>query len=320
MGSVNSTIQTLPAEIESEPHRPVLPLLSAVICTRNRPDLIAFAVGSVLANDDPAFELVVIDQSDTGASRRALAAFAADNRLRYVHTPRPGLSAAYNRAVREARGDLLAFTDDDCIAPPDWLATVRAEFARDPGADLVYGEVRAAAGLPGTIPALRFARRRRIGPCDGFVIAGMGANFAARRRAFNAIGGFDEVLGGGGPLRSSQDFDFQFRLFRSSRVSVLSPALAVTHYGVRNDTQWPATRLAYGIGDGAFYMKHVRCGDLLAARLLGKILLLETARTLLKPVLRRQRHPIDYFRGVLEGAWKSFGFAVDRRRRLYTAR
>src|SRR5215217_7801470 len=98
-------------------------LISAVICTRNRPDLIGNAVASVLANSYRTFDVLVVDQSDddrTGLVVRGL----ADNHenLRYLHTSTAGLSRAYNTGVRETKGELLAFTDDDCVAPPDWIA------------------------------------------------------------------------------------------------------------------------------------------------------------------------------------------------------
>jgi glycosyltransferase involved in cell wall biosynthesis len=301
---------------------PTPALISAVICTRNRPESIADAVGSVLANDHPDFELIIVDQSDTDASLRALGSLAADSRLRYVHTPLPGLSRAYNVAIRAGRGEILAFTDDDCIAPPGWLTSIQAEFDADPEADMLYGQVIAPPELrsQGIVPELRFAAGRRLSRRDGFSVIGMGANFAARRRAFTLVGGFDEVLGGGGALRSSQDYDFQYRLFRSSRVSILSPAVNIIHYGLRSTEQWPQTLAAYGIGDGAFYMKHVRCGDLLAGRLLARQLFRELRRTISRPIIRHQRHSSAYLIGMLKGMGKSFGFGVDRRSRMYVAR
>jgi glycosyltransferase involved in cell wall biosynthesis len=297
-------------------------LLTAVICTRNRRDQIGAAVRSVLDNDDSNFELIVIDQSDTRDTHEALSAVIEDPRLRYFHTTRVGLSAAYNAAVREARGSVYAFTDDDCLAPKGWLETVRREFAADPGADLIYGEVRAPAEFhaTGVIPELRFPSRRRLTINDGFMVIGMGANFAARSSLFERIGGFDEMLGGGGPLRSSQDFDFQYRLFRASasHVCVLSADLHVTHYGYRTPEEWGKTLRAYGVGDGAFYMKHVRCGDVRAGRLLAVRVWNEVIRVTAKPLVGRH-HNAAYLRGLIEGSVKSFHFKVDRRRRLYVA-
>jgi glycosyltransferase involved in cell wall biosynthesis len=298
-----------------------IPVITAVICTRNRPDSIADAVKSVLANAHPSFELVVVDQSDTDASRQALGELANDPRLRYVYTDLAGLSRAYNIAVRAGRGSLFAFTDDDCTAPPDWLESVEREFQQDAEADLLYGQVIAPPELArrGIVPELRFDRRRRLSNRTGFAVIGMGANFAVRRRAFELVGGFDEVLGGGGPLRSSQDYDFQYRLFRSSSVSILSPEVNITHYGLRTAEQWPQTLSAYGIGDGAFYMKHLRCGDLLAGRLLARQIAIELRRTIANPVIRHRRHSPAYLVGMLQGMRKSFGFAVDRGHRMYVA-
>jgi len=297
-------------------------LLSAVICTRNRPDLIAAAVGSVLANDDPNFELIVIDQSTDDSTRLAIGKHLADPRLRYIHTTRAGLSAAYNRAIAEARGNILAFTDDDCVAPRCWLSSVRAEFERFPGVDLIYGEVRvppdAAQGVH--IPGLRFACRERLSARDGFRILGMGANFAVRRRSIEACGGFDEALGGGGPLRSSQDFDLQYRYFRGGLVSLVTPAFAVDHYGARTPGQWAATLYAYGFGDGAFYMKHIRCFDVLALWLYSKSVGREIARVVVKRGILRRPHPSEYLKGLIRGALESFRFPIDRRQRMYVLR
>jgi GT2 family glycosyltransferase len=172
------------------------------------------------------------------------------------------------------------------------------------------------AHKPDIIPALAIAAPRRFSRRDGFQLYGMGANFAARRRMFARVGVFDEVLGGGGPLKSSQDFDLQYRAYVAGAVVLLSPEVKVDHYGVRTDAQWPATLRAYGIGDGAFYFKHVRCGDLLALRLMlariGRVALGEAFNR-----LRRRSVDGTYLRSCLEGIRVSRSFAIDRRRRLY---
>lgn len=294
--------------------------LSAIICTRNRPDLIGRAVASVLTNDYPTFELIVVDQSDSDATARVLAPLRAVHRnLRYLHTTRVGLSAAYNTAIAESRGEVLAFTDDDCVAPRDWLRRIGTTFAREPDVDLVYGQVITAAelrGQAGVVPELWIRTPRRISRRDGFIIYGMGANFAARRRLFEIVGGFDEALGGGGPLRSSQDFDLQYRVYRAGLVTLLAPEIVVTHYGWRSPEDWPKTLLAYGVGNGGFFMKHVRCRDLFALRLLLGDLIHVGGRDLVKAALRRP-YAGAYLRGLLRGLWQSFRFRVDREHRVY---
>ncbi len=302
------------------------PRVSVVMCTVNRPDLIGQAVASVLANEHDSFELVVVDQSATSATRDVIAALPADARLRYLHTDRVGLSAAYNFGIAEARADILAFTDDDCIAPVDWIKSVERALREVPDADLLYGTVLAAKQYRAPneyIPALVMPPRTRISRKSGdkgFFVYGMGANFAARRRLFDTIGGFDEVLGGGGPLRSSQDHDLNYRAYQGGLVTLLEPSVVVDHYGVRTTEQWPSLDRAYAIGDAAFRLKHVRCGDSFALlRLFGGRLLDTIARAPVR-VLRGRPNATGYLFGFLEGAWMSLRYDVDRTQRVYRMR
>lgn len=276
-----------------------------------------------MANTYSSFDVLVVDQSDddrTGAVVRALMENYAS--LQYLHTSTPGLSRAYNIGVQGTTGEVLAFTDDDCVAPADWIACIVAAFESNPDADMLYGQVllpAALAACPDVVPTLPIARPRRFSRRDGFEIYGMGANFAARRRLFQRIGGFDEVLGGGGPLRSSQDYDLQYRAYRAGATVLLRPEVRVDHYGVRSREQWPATLRAYGIGDGAFYFKHVRCGDWFALRLLVRRLGRMAMREALNPIRKKPSMAV-YLRACLEGIGQSLHFPVDRPRRLYVAR
>jgi glycosyltransferase involved in cell wall biosynthesis len=289
------------------------------MCTRNRPDLIGNAVCSVLANDHDAFELWVIDQSSDDSTERAVSRFADDERFHYVHVDRVGLSFAYNTGISLAAAPLLAFTDDDCIAPTAWLSSVERTFSRHPDVEMLYGQTLAAPELkdaPGVLPALPINKEEKLDKTHGFRVYGMGACFALRRSIIGRIGGFDEALGGGGPLRSSQDFDFQFRAYRAGATCLLSPDVWVHHYGIRDEKAWPATQVAYGIGDGAFYFKHVRCGDLLALRLLLGRLGRLTLAQLLSPI-RRRPSQWPYLRSYVTGILASLRFRIDRKRRLY---
>jgi glycosyltransferase involved in cell wall biosynthesis len=296
--------------------------ISVVIPTRNRPDLIGNAVASVLANTYGSFDVLVVDQSDDDRTRLVVRELATQHEnLRYLHTSTPGLSRAYNIGVRETTGALLAFTDDDCIAPPGWLSAVAAAFAAEPDADMLYGQVllpESLAGCPDEVPTLAISEPRRLSRRDRFRIYGMGANFAARRRLFDRVGGFDEVLGGGGPLRSSQDFDLQYRAYLAGTVVLLRPEVTVDHYGVRNAQQWPLTLRAYGVGDGAFYCKHVRCGDLFALGLLVRRLGRLAVREALNGI-RRKPSLATYLWACFEGIRESLRYRVDRQRRLYVA-
>lgn len=299
--------------------------VSVVIPTRGRPDLIGQSVRAVLANDHPDFDVTVIDQSDddrTGTVVRELA--ASDPRLRYVHTMPPGLSRAYNVGARLTGAPILAFTDDDCVASPSWISAIAAAFADEPDASMLYGTVALppalAAAAGDVVPLLPIARRERIDRRNGFKLYGMGANFAARRTLLEQIGGFDEILGGGGPLRSSQDFDLQYRAYLAGAVVLLRPEVSVDHYGLRTAAEWPATLRAYGVGDAAFYLKHVRCGDRRATGMLARRIARLAARQLRHLVDRSRPSQAPYLRAYLEGARASLRYAIDRKTRLYRAR
>jgi GT2 family glycosyltransferase len=167
---------------------------------------------------------------------------------------------------------------------------------------------------------LPIERAERLDRRNGLRIYGMGANYALRRSLFERIGGFDEILGGGGPLRSSQDFDFQFRAYRAGAAVLLRPEVMVDHYGLRTPEQWPTTLRAYCIGNAAFYVKHIRCGDAVAAVRLGRSILKLVARQVQHLVDRKRPSQAEHLRAYLDGALESLRYPVDRSRRLYLPR
>jgi GT2 family glycosyltransferase len=166
------------------------------------------------------------------------------------------------------------------------------------------------------VPSLPILRRERLYK-DNFKVFGMGANMAMRRSAHTQIGGFDEALGGGGALRSSQDFDFAYRINRAGMAILLVPEVKVDHYGTRTADQWPSTLIAYGIGDGAFYSKHIRCGDLFALYLFSKVVVRQSARYAKHAVVHRALRQDHYTANLFTGIRMASKFAVDREHRLY---
>lgn len=293
--------------------------VDVIMCTRNRAGSIVAAVSSILASDHLSFGLTIIDQSTTDATELALKPIATeDPRLRYIHVEEAGLSRAYNTGIRSTTADTLAFTDDDCVVPAEWISTIVAAFEVEPDGDLLYGRVVPIVEADrGLIPFVDIAAPERLSRRDGFRVFGMGANFAARRRLFTKIGGFDEVLGGGGALKSSQDFDLTYRAYKAGCVVLLQPEVVLQHDGRREAEDWPELLRNYGIGDGGFYMKHIRCRDAFALWLLTKRLGVGWAKALAKLFVKRGSNHVPYLRGVFVGMRGSFRFKVDRDRRLY---
>ncbi len=298
--------------------------ISVVICTADRPDTIRRAVESVLAQSYPDFEVLVVDQSRDAGTEEIVARLAGeDRRLRYTRLVERGLSRSYNRGVAEARHELLAFTDDDCVAPAGWLTAIACAFGEHSDAGLLYGQVLAplepeAHSENGVIPTLAIPRLERMSRKEGFRVFGMGANFAASRSLVTRLGGFDEVLGGGGPLQSAQDFDFAYRVRHDGGVILLDPRVTVHHYGFRSEADWPATVSSYGVGVGGFYFKHVRAGDVYAMMLLARLFAKGAARLAKRLALAQPTEVYrTYLRNLAVGMWRSRSYRVDRRLRLY---
>jgi hypothetical protein len=146
----------------------------------------------------------------------------------------------------------------------------------------------------------------------------MGANFVARRSLFERTGTFDEMVGGGGLLKSSQDFDLAYRAYRRNAAILLRPEVIVRHDGRREREDWPALLRAYGFGDGAFYSKHVRCRDPYAAWLAAKQFGALSAKVVIGRALGRRHDEIDYLSGFVQGVRGGLEFGVDRATLLYT--
>jgi glycosyltransferase involved in cell wall biosynthesis len=159
---------------------------TVVVPTRNRRPLLARQVECLLAQETDGFdyEIVVVNDAssdDTAEYLRRRA--AACPRLRVVHRPVPGANQARNDGVRAARGDLLLFTDDDCLAPPGWVRSYVEAFDARPGAGGIYGPVTCPAD--GVSPRTRQIVAPRPHPLY------YACNVGYRRAVLRAVGGFD---------------------------------------------------------------------------------------------------------------------------------
>ncbi|HKV84609.1 MAG TPA: glycosyltransferase [Ktedonobacterales bacterium] len=251
---------------ERADHRPNV---SVIICTRDRGDALLPTVYSILADApiDSTVELLVIDQSDGDSVRQALAVID-DDRLHYHYEPTRGLSAARNAGLRASAGALVAFTDDDCVVEPGWLAAIVAAFAARPDVGVVFGHVACAEhdSTQGYLPGFRaseglLTRRRMLAGAGHW---GMGANMALRRSACERIGPFDERLGAGAVMKSAEDVDYALRAHLRGIGVYHAAGARVVHHGFRPWTQASALMRGASSGIGAMYAKHVRAGHAFA--------------------------------------------------------
>jgi GT2 family glycosyltransferase len=178
------------------------PRVTVAVLTYNRSGLLREALAGMVVQNYPAgaWELIVVDNNSTDDTRGTVSSFAsAATAPRLVIETRQGLDHGRNRAVDEARGDVIVLADDDIIVGPDWLAQMVAPFSSD-GAQrigVVGGEV--VPVFPDGVPAWLERAHRPLGfrrdpgplPPDQ---APMGANFAFPKWAFERFGKFDTSL------------------------------------------------------------------------------------------------------------------------------
>ena len=113
------------------------PCISVVVCTRDRRALLEQCLTALRKQTYPDFEVLVVDNAPCEPARDICVRFGA----RYILEPVAGLTHARNAGARAARGELIAYTDDDAVPDPGWLAALAAEF-RDPTIAAVTGSIR----------------------------------------------------------------------------------------------------------------------------------------------------------------------------------
>jgi GT2 family glycosyltransferase len=248
--------------------------VSAVIATRDRGALVARAVQSILANEPPVLEVIVVDQSADDTTEAALRPLQPN--VHYRRLARPGLSHARNEAIRHAAGEFIAITDDDCEVPPDWTQRVAETLESDERIAVVFGNVLpapfdASAGfIPGYVRTEAFLADE---PGKKVAIDGIGACMAVRRSAWEALGGFDEMLGPGSAFPGGDEGDFAIRALAAGWCVLETPEFWVEHHGFRTLAQAHDFVWIYARGTGAMMAKHVRCRTPYAGRLLATMAL-----------------------------------------------
>ncbi|MFD5768973.1 glycosyltransferase [Streptomyces sp. NPDC127049] len=241
------------------------PRVSAIVATRERAGSLARALDSLLAQDHPDHEVIVVDNAPRTSATHDLVTGRYADRVRYVREDRPGLAAAHNAGVAAAEGEILAFTDDDVIADPRWLSALAAPFASDPGLGCVTGLILPArlttpaqilleshgGFAKGFAPRLYDpARPPADEPLFPFTAGsfGSGANMAFRASALRRAGGFDPATGTGTPAKGGDDlYAFVAVLAAGHRLRYTPDALVWHHH---RETWQDLRNQAYGYGAG----------------------------------------------------------------------
>lgn len=243
--------------------------LTVAICTRGRGALIRSTLLSILSGEVLPAEIVVVDQSDDNSTEDTVTAIAlTEPRVRLFRTATRGVSQARNVALREAHGDVIAFTDDDVVVAADWLRIVAAEFDAYPDLALLFGTV-----LPPEtydwhtefIPYSHVPTTRPVRWHDSATHSVMGANMSLRRSLCRAIGEFDVALGPGASAPTGEDWEYALRALCLRpvplRVHLVDGARVVHHAGARRGMEYRRfVHQANGTGQGMLWAHLLRRG------------------------------------------------------------
>jgi len=264
------TIPRVCPQREPEPRTTV----TVAVCTRNRATQLPACLDAIMALDYPEslLDVVVVDNApDNVCTRDVVARY---ERIRYVCEPRPGLDRARNRAALEARGEIVAYTDDDVSVDRGWVRAIARAFEEEPQAACVTGLV-----VPDELdtPAqLLFERYGGFG--RGFersvyraldparVVAryggtgrfGTGASMAFRREFLVSAGLFDPALDVGTPANGGGDLEMFLRVLKHGHALVYEPRAMVRHRHRRTYAELRRQIANNGIGFYAYLVRTAR--------------------------------------------------------------
>jgi mycofactocin glycosyltransferase len=276
---VQSTPGTGTQAVLQPPTRPAeIPYVSVVVPAYNACEWLTTCLEALFRQTYPRerYEIVIVDDgSQDGTADQAKALGNQwEGALSVIQRENGGPAQARNAGVRASSGEVIAFTDADCAASPDWLVEMVAA--------LIQGDGAAAGGpihnhaygdwVSRFLTASQFYRHRgRHGRVDYLVTA----NLVIRRAALEAVGGFHD-----GAHTWSEDADLSFRLAKEGYSLLLAPRGCVTHFGSPQSIR-SLSRELYRYGRGSYALHRRWPGTRRPARELAR----RAVATLLAPVL-----------------------------------
>src|SRR5438552_853486 len=268
------------------------PCVSVVVCAYNAGRTMDACLESLRTLNYPDYEVIVVNDGSTDAtlaiSERHKAVYDADPggpRMVIISQENKGLSVARNVGAHAASGEIVAYTDSDCVPDPDWLAFLVFKFVRSgfvavggpnfppPEPHLVPAAVAASPGGP-THVLLNDEVAEHVPGC----------NMAFTKKALEEIGGFEPVFAAAG-----DDVDLCWRLQNRGYPRGFSPAATVWHYRRNTVKAYLKQQMGYGKAEALLYFTHPYRFNLLGqSRWLGRIYGELTTGVL-------SRRPIIYF-------------------------
>ncbi len=267
------------------------PFVSIIVGTRNRTEQLRKCIAALLALRYPQYEVLVVDNApdDDSTARLVQDEFGQNHQLRYLREDRPGVSWARNRGLLEAKGAIVACTDDDVVVDPNWLVEMVKGFNAavdvvcvtglvlplelETPAQFWYEESGGFTWFLGTGGADRwfqakmqtqswfsehiFDNSKRHVHLYRVGLFGCGASMAFKMDFLKIIGGFDPAMGSSGPSRCGQDIAAFFQVIMRGHKLAYQPSAVVFHQHRRDYVALQRQIYNYGVGLTAYITKNL---------------------------------------------------------------
>jgi glucosyl-dolichyl phosphate glucuronosyltransferase len=288
-----------------------LPIITAVICTRNKASFLDICIQSLLRQslDRVRYEILVIDNGSTDATADVIKRYNQEDVVRSVYEPVVGLSRARNTGCENARGDYVGYIDDDAIAEKGWLESALWCFDNVyPMPDWVGGPIslnwettspywiNEELSVPlgkvywGDEPC-RLTHDQRLGGGNSF--------FPVRR--LKELGGFEERLGRKhGFLLSGEETELQKRIESNGGFLYYHPDVSIRHFVPRERTKasW-------------FYRRYYWGG--ISDYVMGKTLHMKRGCHDITTSESNNSHRREQVVRLVQNAWASLGLSSERK-------
>jgi glycosyltransferase involved in cell wall biosynthesis len=200
---------------------------SLIAATIGRSAEIERLFDSLAGQEYQDFELILVDQNADDRARKICDKFRDRLHIVYLQSER-GLSRARNVGLRYARGDVIAFPDDDCWYPPNVLQQVASQFLTD---DCLCGLTGCSIDSEGKVSQGRWAKRSLTVNRYNIWVCATSYTIFLRAPAVAAVGGFDEMLGvGSGTLwGAGEEVNYLLQVLRRSMYVRYDPNLRIFH-------------------------------------------------------------------------------------------
>jgi glycosyltransferase involved in cell wall biosynthesis len=203
-----------------------LPFVSIVVATRNRSRFLPYLFEALEKQDYPAdkVEVIMVDDGSVDDTQHVIESWM--DRLPFpliaLRQENRGAAAARNIGVARARGDVIAFTDSDCVPNRQWLRSGARGLGL--GATIVCGPID-----PRRLDGTHWLFNAQMNPVTSDTGFYPTANLFVKRTAFEAEGGFREDVAGWGGLTVGEDTDLAWRIKKQGRLALFLPDVSIIH-------------------------------------------------------------------------------------------